>query len=1610
MLPKPTQVYTYYNESENYLYLDFNRLPDTDYAVTLSGKAADPYGNTLGEDYALRFHTRGYDPILQLNNQNQVGTYNAYTGTQAVVLYRNLPEVRFDLFSVTPEEFLTLTGGEFWQKWESFQPKQENRIREWTRPGKAARNRVGYMREPLLTADEKPLPAGVYYLEIDGDLPRGQRPPRQLLVRADLNVILKASTDAALAWVTDLRTGQPVSGAQVRFADNGKNDLKAVTGADGIAKVKLTAPRRMWEPLVAIATTEAGGFGVASSQWQDGISPWDFGTQGASEPDPYIGYVYTDRPIYRPGQTVYWKSIFRRDNDAQFTLPPAGQPVTVTIRDDQGNQLLEQQLKLNPVGAVDGKLELGPEAALGYYYISLQMDKERSYGVGFQVAEYRKPEYEISATTDQPEYVQGEQIDVTVQANYFFGGPVQNGVVRWTLMSADAPFNYRGEGYWSFEDYDWYEPMRPGQFGGQISQGEGKTDAQGRFSFSVPADINKFQRSQRFTFDITVQDVNNQAVSTQTSAVVHKGEFYIGLSPRSYVVTQGDAAQVDVITVDAQSQPVPDTKVELVVSQIEWMSVREKAADGNSYWVSRPKKTPVITETLTTDAKGAAVLNWTPKAPGEYKIEATGRDSKGHAIRSAAYTWVSGPNYVPWRTENNDRIKLVADKSEYEVGDTAEILVPSPYHTEGAQSEGKVKALLTTERGQVLSSKVIELAGNSEVIKLPITAEDAPNVFVSLVLMKGMDKATPLGSFKVGLAPLKVSVADKELQVILTPRRGDPSVVAPEVGTERAGAEAPPLQVAPRDTVTWDVQTLDAAGKPVPADVSLALVDKAVLTLADDNAGKLMDRFYYQRGLGVQTGASWVLNVDRLVAQLAEGGKGGGGGGGGPEMASVRREFPDSAFWRANVTTDADGKAQVQVTLPDNLTTWTMDARAATKDTRVGQSKSDIIATKDLVIRPVLPRFFVDGDRAEIAAVVHNTTPYPREVAIDVKATGLDLPAQTASTVTIPAGGTYKAVWPVAVTSGAGEVKVLMSAKTVAAIPPLEDAVEITLPVYRYTTPEVVGTSGQVGPDEQRLELVRIPRGADPTQGGLDVTLEPSLAAGTLGGLTYLEHYPYECTEQTMSRFLPNVVTYAALKELGVPRPDLDAKLPQQVGVGLQRIYAQQHVDGGWGWWQSDDSRVAVSSYVVFALAKAKQAGFTVDQAVLDRGVRYLTESLRAPKGLEPWQLNGQAFTLYALAEAGQMEPNRAGALYEAREGLSTYGKAYLAQALSLINDKAAAARIKTLLADISGQAITSATSTHWEEAWVDYWNMNTDTRSTSIVLDTLAKLDPQNSLAPNTVRWLMGARRADRWETTQENAWAIMALTDWMAATGELEGDYDWQVALNDSALGTGTVTPATVAEVTTLHAGIEELLLDQTNAVVIGRTASGDQTGKGQLYYTTHLKTYQPVEEVEPLSRGVTINREYRLADCGQTDPKQTCPTVTQAKVGDVLDVKLTVVVPNSLYYVVVEDPLPAGVEALDVSLKTTSKTVEGPKVEEENEGYNPWADWGWQPTHVELRDEKAVLFETALDPGTYEFSYQIRASLPGEYLTLPPTASQMYFPEVWGRGAGSTFTVTE
>jgi uncharacterized protein YfaS (alpha-2-macroglobulin family) len=673
-----------------------------------------------------------------------------------------------------------------------------------------------------------------------------------------------------------------------------------------------------------------------------------------------------------------------------------------------------------------------------------------------------------------------------------------------------------------------------------------------------------------------------------------------------------------------------------------------------------------------------------------------------------------------------------------------------------------------------------------------------------------------------------------------------------------------------------------------------------------------------------------------------------------------------------------------------------------TQDTLVGDATVDIIATKDLFLRSVAPRFFVVGDAADLGAIVQNTTKAEQKVEVTLAAEGVSIDGAPGQVITVAAQSAVRVNWPVRVKPGE---QVILRFTANAAQTQLSDAVEIKVPVYRYTTPEIVGTSGEVSADVARVEVIRLPDAAQRDQGDLSVLLEPSLAAGTVEGLSYLEHYPYECTEQLLSRFLPNVMTYRALKELGIARPDLAEKLPQQVGIGLQRLYNRQNLDGGWGWWGgAKESSPFITSYVVFGLAAAEKGGFSVDQDVRARGVRYLQDQLKAPADLRAYDLNQQAFIVYVLAEAGEKEASRASALFDVRERMSLYGQGFLALALGVMDRKGQRSRIDAIINNLTSRAIQSATGAHWEEAGTpDYWTMNTDVRTTAVLLDLQARFGSQEGLAPNVVRWLMNVRKAGRWETTQETAWSLIALTDWMAASGELKADYSWQVTLNGDKLGNGTVNAENVDQPVALQAEVAKLLAAQANKLSIERSAADGQSGEGRLYYTTHLRYYLPVDSIKARDRGIVIARRYALADAPEK-------SITQAKVGDIIQVELTVIAANDLHYLVVEDPLPAGAEAVDVSLRTTSQTTQGPQVQEvvpEGEQTQWW--WNrWEPTHSELRDEKVALFADWLPRGTYQYTYQMRASVPGRFLTLPSTAYEMYYPEVWGRSDGGAFTI--
>jgi uncharacterized protein YfaS (alpha-2-macroglobulin family) len=1597
--PAVTEVYTYWLENDTQVEIQFQSEPVTAYEVSLDSGTPDKYGASLGEVARIRFTTGDLPAIASLTTVDRLGTVSAYTETVVYATYRNVSTLQMALYRLSPSAFMDLNTE--WDAWDQFVPDERELVRSWSQKVQAPRNEARLERLLLVDTSGQALPPGLYYLQLIAPGIQELEPSRYMFVKSRLNLTLKQTRTEALVWATDLASGQPVSDLSLAlYSGPDKMEAVTVTDAEGLAIVRDLSTNDLWSPFFAVVG-ELGGddFGIAYNRWEEGINPWDFGIESEFWGSDYQGYLYTDRPIYRPGQTVYFKGIVRADDDAVYSVPGEIESVHVYVNDAQGNELYRQELPLSDMGTFYDELALDEQAPLGDYYVDIQEpDLEFYAGTSFRVAEYEAPDFQVSVTPARDAYLAGETIAVTAEATYYFGGPVADADVHWSVLSDDYYFRYdcpQGQScpWYSWTDSEWGEQPEGDYYYGYgrlVAEGDARTDSEGRVTFNVPANLGKAVQSQLFTIEASVTDINAQQVSNRTATIVHRGEFYIGVAPRGNLTEVGEEKPIDLLTVDWNGEPVAE--VELVVTLMEhrWYSVRRQAEDGRYYWDWTVEDIPVETSTVTTDDQGRAVATFVPPKAGTYRVRAAGVDGHENEIRSSDYFWAwGGQEYVSWRQESNNRIDLIADKEEYEIGDVAEILIPSPY-------TGTVQALVTVERGHIMETEVRELSTNSEVLRVPIVEAHVPNVFVSILIVEGSDQATDgLATFKMGVVKLPVSVGAKTLNISLTPDK-------PSAEGEHYG---------PRDTATYDLLVTDYEGNPVEAELSLRLADLAVLALADEPGPTLVESFWRDRGLGVKTSTPLIVAMEPFNREIAPDTKGGDGVA--ADML-VRSRFADTAFWDPAVRTDKEGRAQVTVELPDNLTTWRMQAQGITVDTKVGRTDVDVVSTLDLLVRPVLPRFFVVNDQAQIATVVHNNTREPLEVQVSIEVEGLALEGARTQTVEVGASGKVQVPWSVqAVPGSEATVRMRASAGN------LSDAREDTLPIYHYTTPEVVSTAGVLSEPGVRQEVIQLPRAFDSTQGGLAVTLEGSLAAATQDALDYLEHYPYECVEQTVSRFLPNVVTWQALEEMGLERPELRQKLAQMVGIGLQRLYAQQHYDGGWGWWTYDESNPYLTAYVLHGMLEAYRAGFVVDQEAMDKAVGYLRETLPSVTQIKTASdANRLAYALYTIASYADTfgssfrgELGRAVRLFDDRHLLDHYGRATLAMALALMEPDEPQ-RVNTLLDDLTGDAVLSATGAHWEEAEPDYWNMNTDVRSTAVALWALAKLRSNDQLLPATVRWLMAVREEGHWQTTQDSAWSLLGLVAYMQATGELAGDYGYRVYLNGQELAAGDISQDNIDQSQELQVEIARLLAEEGNRLVIERQAAqAGQTGEGQLYYSADMRTYLPADHVQALDRGIVVARQYSPADdAGQAGAGQYVDT---ARVGDVIQVKLTLIAPTDLYYVVVEDPLPAGFEGVDLSLKTTSVVGEQPTLrnltaEEEDLWYRRYG-WGWWWfSNSEMRDEKMVLFAEYLPRGTYEYTYLIRAGIPGDFYIMPTTAYEMYFPEVFGRSDGGKFTI--
>ena len=805
-------------------------------------------------------------------------------------------------------------------------------------------------------------------------------------------------------------------------------------------------------------------------------------------------------------------------------------------------------------GTVTADLDLESDAALGYYNIwlndgaSVGTFNGRFGGGSFYVEEYKKPEYQVTVKPVAPRVLQGNTIQATIEARYFFGEPVSVAKVTYVVHTSTH--------YWWDEDQE--DEAEEGEAEesedtwGQTEEQEhsGVLDANGQLTVTLPTRLDDKHNDQDYRIEARVTDAANREVAGHATVLATYGSFRVSVEPTSYVFENGQPVRVKVTAQDYDGHPVK-TPVHIAAAQVRWDSVTHE----------RSTKQMAASDS-TTGPDGTVLIDLPISGSGDFEVTASAHTPENHTVQGQTWVWIwngAGAWYQP-----NAQAQIVADKKSYKVGDVAHLLLVTGL----AESW----AVVTAEGDSVQSRRLLHATGESFAFDVPITQQAQPNLEVSAVIVHDNQLMTAQKS-------LKVPPAEQTLTITATPSK---------------------TQYLPGEKGSFDVYAVDAEGKPVEADLSFGVVDEALYSVRPDESGDIVAAFYPKRYVYLEPQTSFEFffhgEAGKKSPLLAENGLYH------PRLAQVkpgsdlvvpkvRKAFPDTAYWNPNVRIGADGHARVEFDFPDALTTWRTTIRAMTDDGKAGGVVTRVLVRKNLIVRLAAPRFFRQGDETVLRVIAHNYLATAKDVTFALNVSGVDVIGGQTQKVNVPAKGESYVDWRVKARL-TGTVVLTASALTNEE----SDALQMTLPILPFGVKQRAAGAGVVfsGPGQNQWSY-NFPPGSDPGSRGLTITVSPSVAGTVFDALDYLTSYPWGCTEQTMSSFLPDLIVAQAIDKLHLKSPIDRKTLIDMVNAGLERLYSYQHDDGGWGWWPYDPSRVFMTAYVVSGLGDAQRTGYQLD-------------------------------------------------------------------------------------------------------------------------------------------------------------------------------------------------------------------------------------------------------------------------------------------------------------------------------------------------------------------------------------------------------------------------------
>ncbi|HSH93444.1 MAG TPA: alpha-2-macroglobulin family protein [Roseimicrobium sp.] len=1522
--------------------------------------------------------------------------------------WRNLQRIDLALYPVDLTKDVNLAGQEDRRSdWlQSIDLSGREKVKSWTHDTK---DKGDYKPGNESLKYEGKLPPGAYIIEAKA----GGKSARDLILVNDSSLVLKTSGKQALVYFADALSGAPVPEANVtlweRWHDGKRWQAKQqskVANKDGIAVFDLSRAENRGLELFAAAKKESRQAFSSGNSYGYGR---DF--------EPWRIYAYTDRPAYRPNESVQWKFLARRYDGSVYTTP-ADQTIEFEVNDPRGTKIKADKVKLNAFGSVWGSLDLTAQMPLGEYTVQFWNEGRKKH-IGsatlFRLEEYKLPEFKVSVQTPEENgrrkaFRIGEQVEVSVQADYYFGGAVANGSVE-VIVYQNTYYQYwrqPREFGWYYEDENGSGPNRwRGGGNGQIIKRETlKTDATGKATLTFDTPRNSGQDFE-YKIEARVTDSSRREITGNGTVRVTRQRYYVYPKATHNLHKPQDKVAVDFKVQDANEQPVTvegTVKVTREYWYEIWISPEGKEVKGDELKQVRtslpvfppPPRQPdgpgwrlkfrgyerdeILTRPVKTDAKGEAQFTFTPEREGYYRVSWTSIDEAPkrppQPITADTTVWVAN-NATTELGYRQGGVEIIADKDTFRVGQIAPIMLVVPTNDR--------YVLFSTEGEDLYSYQLVHVTGTVKLVELPITEQHVPN-------------------FTLGAA----MISDRQ---IFTDTK--PIIVPPTKNFLTVDVKPERPQYQPREEGIWTVTTKDHEGKPVAAEVALSVVDESVFYIQSDYAGDPR-QFYYgtkrEHRIGTQStfnqksyaklieGEDRRLRDEKEVRKDAEslrrsGGVGGGGGGNmlradllDAQMATdstvssgrmmersslalgaampasapmaksasyaragekakqdadkdgrenqqqqpeppvqVRSDFRSTIVWKPDVTTDAKGQATIRVTYPDSLTGWKAVARVASAGNQFGIADSSARTKQPLIARLQAPRFFLIGDEVTVSVVINNNTDTDLQVTpkleldglviVGVSRDGKAVERKPGSPVTVSANGEAREDWIVrAQNPGTARIKVTARGGKYA------DAMEKTYQVFEHGIEKFLSKAGKARANDITVRL-DIPKERKPESTKLTVQVTPSMAVTMLDALPYLINYPYGCTEQTMSRFLPAAITAKTLKDLGLQPEDVMSrvfggiepgtpqpvakkdlkKLDDMVKAGLERLYDFQHADGGWGWWKEGGSDHWMTAYVVWGLSLAKQAGVEIKDNTLTRGADYLDKTLVEEEenpDMQAWMLHALAAHASAVKsnQISKFQQKAFDTLWINHTKLNAYTRSLFALAahqfgkaaeakqlvLNLENGVKRDDRPDTSVLIQPGTANQKPDTTvqgtaHWGEDGV-YWRWSEGgVEATAWALRALLAIDPKNALVEPVTNWLIKNRRGAQWNNTRDTAMVILAMNDYLRTSGELNADIEYEVFVNGKSVAKkqlqGTDALAAPARITIdpklVRDGANDIrikrktLLGPPKVTTVGRER-GDGTGSKQgseqaLYFAVEATFFSLEEPIPAAGSELFVKREY-------------------------------------------------------------------------------------------------------------------------------------------------------